>query len=143
MAQPQPTPFAKLKIKLAPVGDPTDFSANLPMAMVTRTWGVSIATVKRTTPDLENEDELVDEQSAPSTRSRTATGKGKVDPSAVAAFEAATGVIRQYQVTEDGVGTWTGPMILTQFNRTGNRADTYDADVSLEQADKMTFAPPA
>lgn len=139
MTQPTGSKFSELVIKIGDGGSPESF-AKLGIAMVSRNWNSSVSTVKDTVPDQTDEDLLVDEISQPSTRTRTASGKGKIDKSQVATFEAALGVVKNYQVSETGVGTWTGPMVLTAFNRTGQRNQTWDVDVTLEQAGEMVFA---
>ena len=138
MSQPVGSKFSELVIKIGDGGSPETCS-KLGIAMVSRNWNAAVTTVKDTVPDQDNEDLCVDEQAQPSTMTRTASGKGKIDKSVIASFESALKLIKNYQVAEAGVGTWTGPMILTALNRTGQRNQTWDIDVTLEQAGAMAF----
>jgi|GEM_PF-1771275 len=140
MSQPVASKFSELIIKIGDGASPETFT-KVGIAMVSRSWNQTGQTVSRTTPDEDNEDLVVYEDKEPSTRSAAASGKGKIDKSKVAALQAKLMVKGNYEIVETGVGTWMGPFILTQFNRTGERANTWDCDITLEASGALIFTP--
>jgi len=142
MTQPNVSKFSELVIKQGDGASPEVFT-KVGIAMVSRSWNQTASTTTVTTPDQDDEDAVVYEQKIPSTQTASASGKGKIDKSKVANMQAKLGVTANYELDETGVGTWKGPFILTQFNRTGERANTWDVDITLEAADNLTFTPSA
>lgn len=140
MAQPNVSKFSELVFKIGDGATPEVFS-KLWIAMVSRTWSQTISTNTVTTPDLDDEDLVVDEVKIASTRTCTASGKGKVGKDKIETLEGLRGITQNYQVYENGVGTWTGPFVLTQINRTGERANTWEIDFTLDASGKVVFAP--
>lgn len=129
-----------LLIQIGNGNDPETFTSLC--GLTTRSFGLSTNSVETTIPDCVDPDKPPQRTAEPGINNRTFSGSGafvkSVDTSAFFGYVVNSEVFNA-KVIVPGLGTFTGPFFVADFELTGEVEGNMQFSATFEPADKLTF----